>query len=42
MDYVGFKVASESDLESFTRRIEAFGIKVEEVPAGNNRVSAGA
>lgn len=34
MDYVGFKVADESDLQSFARRIEAFGIKVEEVPAG--------
>ena len=34
MDYVGFKVASEAELDSFARRIEAFGTKAEEVPAG--------
>ena len=34
MDYVGFKVASEAELDGFARRIEAAGIKVEEVPAG--------
>ena len=34
MDYVGFKVASESDLNAFARRIETAGTKVEEVPAG--------
>ena len=34
MDYVGFKVASESDLDTFARRIEEYGTKVEEVPAG--------
>jgi catechol 2,3-dioxygenase-like lactoylglutathione lyase family enzyme len=34
MDYVGFKVASEVELDSFARRIEAFGTKTEEVPAG--------
>ena len=34
MDYVGFKVASETDLNSFARRIETAGTKVEEVPAG--------
>jgi catechol 2,3-dioxygenase len=33
MDYVGFKVANEADLNSFARRIEAFGIEVEEVSA---------
>jgi len=34
IDYVGFKVASEADLNSFARRIEAAGTTVEEVPAG--------
>ena len=34
MDYVGFKVASEADLDSFRHRIEEFGTRVEEVPAG--------
>ena len=34
MDYVGFKVASEADLDAFARRIEEYGTKVEEVPAG--------
>jgi catechol 2,3-dioxygenase len=34
MDYVGFKVAGEADLDSFRRRIEEFGTKVEEIHAG--------
>jgi catechol 2,3-dioxygenase len=34
MDYAGFKVASESDLDSFARRIEEYGTRVEEVSAG--------
>jgi catechol 2,3-dioxygenase len=34
VDYVGFKVASEADLDAFARRIEAAETKVEEVPAG--------
>jgi catechol 2,3-dioxygenase len=34
IDYVGFKVASETDLDAFARRIEASGTKVKEVPAG--------
>jgi catechol 2,3-dioxygenase len=34
MDYAGFKVASEADLNTFARRIEEYGIKVEEVSAG--------
>src|SRR4029077_5177333 len=34
MDYVGFKVAGESDLNAFARRIETAGTEVEEVPAG--------
>ena len=34
MDYVGFKVASEADLDAFARRIEASGTSVEEVRAG--------
>src|SRR5438477_5824525 len=34
MDYVGFKVASEADLDAFAHRIEACGTKLEEVPAG--------
>jgi catechol 2,3-dioxygenase len=34
MDYVGFKVASESDLNTFAHRIEEHGTKVEEIPAG--------
>src|SRR5216684_3370872 len=34
MDYVGFKVASESDLNTFAHRIEEHGPKVEEVLAG--------
>jgi len=42
MDYVGFKVASETDLDAFARRIEAVGTKVEKCRPGNSRVSAGA
>src|SRR5205823_6134768 len=34
MDYVGFKVASEAELEAFGGRVEAAGSKVEEIPAG--------
>jgi catechol 2,3-dioxygenase len=34
MDYVGFKVASESDLDASARRIEAVGIGLQEIPAG--------
>jgi catechol 2,3-dioxygenase len=34
MDYVGFKVAGEADLHAFARRIEAAGVVVEEVSAG--------
>jgi catechol 2,3-dioxygenase len=34
MDYVGFKVAGENDLDTFRRRIEETGTKVEEVAAG--------
>ena len=34
MDCVGFKVASETDLNVFAHRIEATGTTVEEVPAG--------
>jgi catechol 2,3-dioxygenase len=34
MDYAGFKVASEADLDGFARRIEAAGVTVDEVPAG--------
>jgi catechol 2,3-dioxygenase len=34
MDYVGFKVAGENDLDTFRRRIENAGTKVEEVTAG--------
>ena len=34
MDYVGFKVAGENDLDTFRRRIENAGTKVEEVAAG--------
>ena len=38
MDYVGFKVAGEADLDSLARRIEARGVEVEEVPAGEQPV----
>src|SRR5438105_1905475 len=34
MDYAGFKVANESDLDAFARRIEEHGTKVEEISAG--------
>ena len=34
MDYAGFKVASDSDLDTFARRIEEHGTKIEEVAAG--------
>jgi catechol 2,3-dioxygenase len=34
MDYVGFKVAGEADLDAFAYRIEASGTKIEQVPAG--------
>lgn len=35
MDMVGFKVASEADLDSFKKRIEAAGVRTEEIPAGD-------
>src|SRR5437868_1897527 len=34
MDYAGFKVASDADLDSFANRIEEHGTKIEEVLAG--------
>src|SRR5262249_35581332 len=34
MDYAGFKVASEADLDALARRIEAAGVGIEEIPAG--------
>ena len=34
MDYAGFKVASEADLDTFSRRIKEYGIEVEEIAAG--------
>jgi catechol 2,3-dioxygenase len=34
LDYVGYKVASEADLDSFEKRILAYGIAVDHVPAG--------
>ena len=34
MDYAGFKVASEADLNTFSRRIKEYGIEVEEIAAG--------
>jgi len=34
MDYVGFKVAGDNDLDTFRRRIEETGTKVEEIAAG--------
>ena len=34
MDYVGFKVASAAELDSFHRRIEEYGLEVEQIPAG--------
>jgi catechol 2,3-dioxygenase len=33
MDYVGFKVADEGDLDAYARRIGDYGIEVEEVPS---------
>src|SRR5947208_10982874 len=33
MDYVGFKVASESDLGAFAERIETAGVGLQEIPA---------
>ena len=34
MDCAGFKVANEADLDALGRRIEASGITLEEIPAG--------
>jgi catechol 2,3-dioxygenase len=34
MDYVGFKVASEGELNAFAQRIETAGIGLQEIPAG--------
>ena len=34
MDYVGFKVASEAELNNFAQGIEAAGIGLQEIPAG--------
>jgi catechol 2,3-dioxygenase len=34
MDFVGFKVASESDLDALSRRIEESGTRIEAIPAG--------
>src|SRR5271165_6674059 len=34
MDYVGFKVASDADLDGIGRRIQASGTRVDEVPPG--------
>jgi catechol 2,3-dioxygenase len=34
MDYVGFKVASDAELDALAHRIEASGINIEEVAAG--------
>lgn len=34
MDCMGFKVASEADLDSFRKRVEAAGVKVQDVKAG--------
>ena len=39
MDYTGFKVASDSDLDILARRIEEHGTKIEEV-AGNRASDA--
>jgi catechol 2,3-dioxygenase len=33
MDYVGFKVANEADLNALAHRIEASGMRLEEIPA---------
>src|SRR5947209_650550 len=35
MDYVGFKVASEDELDNLASRIEASGTGVREIPAGD-------
>jgi catechol 2,3-dioxygenase len=35
MDMCAFKVAGEADLDSFEKRIRAFGLKVDHVPAGD-------
>ena len=40
MDYAGFKVASDSDLDTFARRIEEHGTKVEDVLAGERVLDA--
>lgn len=34
MDYVGFKVASEADLDGIGRRLEEAGTPIDEIPAG--------
>src|SRR5881227_1613486 len=34
MDYVGFKVASDAELNTFAQRIETAGIGLQEIPAG--------
>ena len=34
MDYIGFKVASDSELTAFGQRIKATGVKIDEIPAG--------
>src|SRR4051812_47692635 len=34
MDFVGFKVASEGDLDALSRRIAETGTKIDEIPAG--------
>src|SRR5438105_15070589 len=34
MDYVGFKVATEAELNNFAQGIEAAGIGLQEIPAG--------
>ena len=34
MDYAGFKVGSEADLDTFSRRVKEHGIEVEEIAAG--------
>ena len=34
MDYAGFKVGSDSDLDTFAGRIKEYGIEVEEIAAG--------
>jgi len=34
MDYAGFKVASDAELDTFARRIRGHGIEVQEIAAG--------